>query len=366
MITRPWFMLAFIVSLVLSTSVAEAQSDDESAQEEAQSFLDQGDDSWTGIFDVSRFTFRDLTLYWDNDGTVPNFIDDTDRYYSNGTGIEFTFDPNLTPALASRFDISEGNPEDQRFGVGLTLKQLIYTPASILSINPPARDHPYGGHLSLALSFQRADKNTHDHFGFELGLTGHSSGAEGIQNWIHNTFPDEDDPVGWDTQLPGEPTFNFEFTRTWKSERADIGGLEMEMLPSLGFDLGTVSIAARSSMTLRIGKNLPSDFGPASLLGHKDHTVRVSRSSESKWSMYAYARLGVDAIAHDLFLDGTVFAGSRSAMREPIVATFSFGAVVQYHSLYLGWTQHSQTERFDLQPDSQTWGSIVFGCSFDW
>ena len=326
---------------------------------------------WFSIVDVSKYTFRDFTAYWENDGTVPNFIDDTDRYYTNGVGFELSFDPNLSQEAQDRFAISD-DPTKQRFGVGIALKQRIYTPTSILQFDPPARDHPYGGHLSLAFAFQRADEHTHDHFGLSVGITGHSSGARTIQGWIHNTFPDEDDPLGWDTQLPTEATINFAYTRTWKTERADLGGLEMEMLPALGFDLGTVSIAARSSMTIRVGKNLPTDFGPASLQGHKDHTVRVSETGiregadETNWSLYAYTRLGVDAIARDLFIDGTAFSASRSAQREPLVATFSFGVIARYESFYLGWTQNFQTERFDLQPDSQTWGSIVFGSSFEW
>lgn len=339
----------------------------------AQDAIHEDDDSILGILDFSKYTFRDLTLYWDNDGTLPNLIDDTDRYYTNANGIELSFDPHISPALASRLAISD--EPDQRFGVGIAVKQRIYTPASILSTNPPARDHPYAGHLALALSFQRADDHTHDHFGLDLGVVGHASGAETTQKWIHNTFPDEDDPLGWETQLPTEPTINFAYTRTWKSKPVElwgVGGLEMEMLPSVGFDLGTVLIDARSSMTLRIGKNLPTDFGPASLLGHKDHTVRTSQSrtrpdaTEPNWSLYAYTRLGVDAIARDMFLDGNAFAGSRSAQREPLVATFTFGLVAQYESFYLGWSQNIQTERFDLQPDSQSWGSIVFGCSFEW
>jgi len=348
----------------LFSCVAAAQPDREA------SIIEAGDDSWTGILDLSRYTFRDLTLYWDNDGTVPNLIDDTDRYYTNANGIELSFDPHLNPALASRLAIS-GEP-NQRFGVGIALKQRIFTPSDITLTNPAARDHPYAGHLDLAVSFQRADDTTHDHFGLNLGITGHSSGSEAIQQWIHNSFPDEQDPLGWNTQLPTEPTINFAFTRTWKTKPADIAGLEMEMLPSVGFDVGTVLIDARTSMTLRIGKYLPSDFGPASLLGHKDHTVRTSQSrtrpdgSESNWSIYAYSRLGASAIARDIFLDGNAFAGSRSAQREPLVATFTFGFVAQYESFYLGWSQSLQTERFDLQPDRQTYGSIVFGCSFEW
>ena len=361
---RKWNRIILYSVFVLLTGQSLGQPDLSKDQEDAVSVLESDDQSWMGLFDLSRYAFRDLTLYWDNDGTVPNFIDDTDRYYTNSNGIELSFDPRLSPALASRLAISEEG--EQRFGVGISLKQRIYTPTNILLVNPPARDHPYGGHLALEFAFQRADAKKHDHFALSLGITGHTSGAETIQGWIHNTFPDEDDPLGWNTQLPTEATLNFSYMRTWKSKPADIGGLELEMLPSLGFDVGTALIDARSSMTLRVGKHLPDDFGPASLLKHRDHTIRTSDASESNWSIYGYATLGVDAIAHDIFLDGTVFSSSRSAMREPLVATFTFGLIVQYESFYIGWSQSLQSERFELQPDRQTYGSLVLGCSFDW
>lgn len=389
MLARPCVLIVLFTSALLPVS-AIAQPD-QSRTDQAQTdhnAVDQLDepklalmtnalnddrgDSLTQLLSFTHYSFRDFTAYWENDGTLPNFIDDTDRYYTNGVGLELSFDPGLSPSAQTRWAISDEPADQQRFGVGITLKQRIFTPTSILQANPPARDHPYGGHLAVALAFQRADDHTHDHFGLELGITGHTSGAEAVQGWIHNTFPDEDDPLGWNTQLPTEATVNFAYTRTWKTERANLAGLEMEMLPALGFDLGTVSIAARSSMTLRIGKNLPTDFGPASLLGHKDHTVRVSETGiregyeETNWSLYAYTRLGIDAIARDLFLDGTAFSASRSAQREPLVATFSFGVIVRYESFYLGWTQNIQTNGFEAQNDSQTWGSIVFGTSFEW
>ena len=365
MIHSRWLKsLATSLALTGSISIGLAQSDTESIAD-AQHAIDPGDDSWTGLLDLSRYTFRELTLYWDNDGTIPGVIKDSDRYYTNANGIELSFDPNLTPALENRF-ASADQWDDPRFGVGIAIKQRIYSPADINLSNPPARDHPYGGYLALGFTLQRADDDTHDSFTLDLGIVGPSSGSESAQKWIHNTFPDEIDPKGWDTQLSTEPTINFAFTRTWKSEKANIAGVELEMLPALGFDLGNVLISARSSMTLRIGKNLPTDFGPPNLLGQKDHTVRVSQSLESPWSLYIYTRLGVDAIARDMFLDGPIFTSSRSAKREPFVATFSFGFMARYKGIYIGWAQHIQTERFELQPDDQTWGSIILGCSFDW
>ncbi len=374
MIRCHWLSIACLSSLLLASPPALAQSDNDSTDDtatinqktinQAAAITDQGDNSLTGILKISNYTFNDLTIYWDNDGTVPDFIDDTDRYYTNANGLELSFNPNLSPALEKRLAISSS--KDQRFGVGISLKQRIYTPSSILQTNPTARDHPYAGYFALGLSFQRADEKTHEHFGLDLGTTGPASGAEMIQEWIHSTFPNVDDPVGWDTQLSNEPTINFSYTKTWKSQPTTIQGLELELLPAIGLDAGTVLISTRSSMTLRIGKNLPKDFGPATLLGQKDHTVRISQSSDSPWSLYAFTRLGVDAIARDMFLDGTIFNSSRSTQRVPLVATFTFGLVARHKGLYLGWSQNFQTKRFELQTDSQTWGSVVLGYSFDW
>ncbi|MFG0315469.1 MAG: lipid A-modifier LpxR family protein, partial [Phycisphaerales bacterium] len=87
---------------------------------------------------------RDATLYWDNDGTFVNLIDNTDRYYTNGLGIEVSFDPDLPSSLKDRL-APAGEWDDPRFGFGLALKQRIYTSEFITQTNPPADDHPYGG-----------------------------------------------------------------------------------------------------------------------------------------------------------------------------------------------------------------------------
>jgi len=119
-------------------------------------------------------------------------------------------------------------------------------------------------------------------------------------------------------------------------------------------------------MTLRAGHNLPDDFGPATLLGHKDHTVNAGSWGEGKFSFYVHAGVGVDAVGRDIFLDGNTFATSRSTDSEPFVARLSFGVVMRYSHLYAGWTQTLLTERFETQPSGQTFGSLVLGMSFDY
>ena len=317
-------------------------------------------ESWS----ITDLQLRDITLYWENDGTIPNWKDDTDRFYTNGTGIEFSFDPNLTDELASKL-APAGEWTDPRFGASIAIKQLIFTGVDISDPAPALNDHPYGGYLYLAFSFQRADDKKHDHFELDLGVVGEWSQAEAVQRFIHQTFPDELEPQGWGNQLANEAAINLTFERTWKSERASIAGVELEMLSAAGFDLGNVYTRARGRFTLRAGLNLPNDFGPPSLLGHKDHTVDASSWGEDDWSIYFYTTVGIDAVAHNIFYDGNTFATSRSVDSEPFVAQATLGLFTRYKSVYLGWAQNFQSETFEKQPNQQTWGTIALGCSFE-
>jgi len=327
-----------------------------------RALTDKGNPDLLGILDVSRWTPRDTNLYWDNDGTLPNIIDDTDEYYTNGNGVRVSFDPNPSPALAARLAPS-GSWDDPRFGVAIGLSQRIYTPVDLTLADPPPNDHPYGGYLYASLELQRADDDTHDHLGLDIGIVGESSFAEDTQKWIHEEFPREIVPRGWGTQLPDEVAFNITLARTWKTERADIMGLGLEMLPRVRLDAGTVLIRAAVETTARIGLALPEDFGPATLLGITDHTAGLR--DDHQLSVYLYGTLAAELVLHDIFIDGTVFQSSRSTNREELVHRFRFGLIAQWHGLYIGWSQTFESDRFESQGGTHAFGSIVLGFSVE-
>jgi lipid A 3-O-deacylase len=357
-----------LLALGLCSVAACAQNDsvksiDEQSVKQASSEINQvieADDSWS----ITDLRLRDYTLYWDNDGTLPRIGNDTDRFYTNGAGIELSFNPHLSEDLASRLAPSD-KWTDPRFGVGLAIKQLVFTGRDITDPAPSISDHPYSGYLYLAFSFQRADEKKRDHFELDVGVVGERSQAEMIQRFIHNVFPDQDTPQGWGGQLANEMAINFNFERAWKSEPGEIEGVEFDMIPSAGFELGNVSTRAKGRITLRVGKELPDDFGPASLLGNKDHTVNASDWGSGDWSFYLYSTLGMDAVAHDIFLDGNTFATSRSVDSEPFVAMAMIGVVARYQSFYFGWSQTYQSEKYETQPSGQAWGTMMLGCSVD-
>lgn len=300
--------------------------------------------------------FRSITAYWDNDGTWPNLVNDSDRYYTSAQGFEFGFDFTPDEALAARLAPGWESP---RFGLGLTIQQQIYTSSDISIADPDPDDHPYAGWLGLGVAFQRADEDRHDHFGLSLGIVGPDSFAEDIQKWIHEEIPDEIDPQGWDTQLSNEPALNLTYQRTWRTERADIRGVQMDMLPAVRLDAGNVYLRARAQATLRLGVNLPNDFGPASLQGFADHTMNGYWDPSNNWSVYGYATISADAVGRSIFLDGNTFEDSRSTDREVLVTRATLGIVARYKRVRLGWAQTWESKTFKAQGDGQTYGSIV-------
>ena len=321
------------------------------------------DDHWS----LDKVKLRSVMSYWDDDGTVPNIItDDEDRYYTSGEAVlsDYSFDLNLSDKWIQRLAPAE-KWDEPNFGFGLALKQQIFTSSEITDVPPPADDHPYSGYLYIAFSFQRSDKDKHDHFELDMGVVGERSQGESVQKAIHNVFG-ADEPLGWGSQLANELTINFTYERTWRSEPGNIGGLEFELLPAVGFDVGNVSIKARGRATFRFGKHLPNDFGPPTFLGHRDHTATAFGSKDDSWSIYGYTTLGVDAVAHSIFLDGNTFATSPSVEPEPIVAQITVGLIATLGCFQFGIAETWQSDTFQTQEHAQSFGSILLGWTYEY
>ncbi|MEM9374065.1 MAG: lipid A deacylase LpxR family protein, partial [Planctomycetota bacterium] len=336
------FRIALAGLLGLLTPPAVAQPSDDAPPEQIIGALPES--IAEALTDASRYRLQSVTVYWDNDGTYPNIIDDTDRYYTSGQGVELGFSFDASDGLGDRLAPGWQNA---RFGAGLSLEQQIYTATDISLVDPPTDDHPYGGWLSLNLAFQRADDTRHDHFELGVGVIGEWSGGRWVQDLIHDNIPDEIDPAGWGTQLANELAVNAVYQRTWRTDKAEVAGVEFDMLPAVRADLGNVFIRARGQATLRLGMHLPDNFGPASLLGFKDHTAGSYADPEQDWSIYGYVTVSADAVARNIFLDGNTFATSRSTEREDFIARGTIGIVARYKCVEFGWAQTFETESFE-------------------
>lgn len=313
---------------------------------------------------TAGYRFHSLSLRWDNDGTVLMPFGASDKHFTNG----IKFDAAWTPPadwdapgwwLGNAAGRDEDDPAWDRFAVGLTLEQRIYTGRNITDPDPPTTDRPYAGYLAFGIYAQRASAQTHDHIQLNLGVVGDWSGAERTQKWVHKTFPTQDTPVGWGNQLSNEPAINLSFVRTWKSPTSQADGVQFELLPSASVDLGNVFTRAAFDLTFRVGPSLPNDFGPGRLLAWRDATGTAGNGwGEGGFSWYFYSRMGVRAVARDITLDGNTWKGSRSVDREWFVGEIELGFRARYQNVELGYQINTRTNEFDTQDGTDSYGEI--------
>lgn len=321
-----------------------------------------------------------LTLYWENDGQLFKWNNPTDRYYTNGVGLSVAFTADWVEALARHMPFAEQFGPAQT-AAGLVMAQQIFTPQDINSPATPPDDRPYVGHLWGGAFWQRQGEAGHgvatlDHFQLDLGIVGPSSLAEDAQTWIHERF-EIDVPRGWDDQLRDEPTLQLTLRKKWRADLLGAGStttlqapdegfllgpgtVGVQLLPELGATLGNAYRWVEGGATLRVGWNLPDDFGPGRLTNVASATGRGARRG---LSLYGFVRLTGRAVEHDLTVEGNTWRDGVERQAEPLVGEFEWGAVLAYAwrswSVAAGYSQTFQTRTFDTQQGSDAWGAYT-------
>jgi len=300
-----------------------------------------------------------LSFYWENDGSAPKKNNNHDRHYTNGLAVSFTHAPDWAN------DVADILPFATEFGqsfnsVGYTFGQSFFTPQDLTATALITGDRPYAGYFYLGGFIQRSNENTLDHFQVDLGLTGPSALGEDAQDWAHK-FSGTPKANGWDNQLPDEATIQTYIRKKWRVPLKQDGAVAWQLIPQIGAAVGTVYRHIEGYAALRVGVNLPDDFGPSRLAD----LAGLPRTPQQKdWSLYGYARAGGRAVEHNLFIDGSDFHTSHGVDHEPLVGEVQVGAVVQARikqcMVGLGYSQTFMTDQFKNQDGSDSYGAIVF------
>ena len=268
----------------------------------------------------------------------------TDRYYT--TGVKFGGSVELcgVPSLLSapgRFLLSW---RDAVPSVGMFVGQNMYTPRDIQDPNPQPGDRPWAGWLYVGTVAQvvHSNKKALDSVELDLGVVGsHALGRE-IQSFVHKYIADAPTPRGWSNQLPNEPAFLLAYLHKRK-----FGDTTFDVVPHVGVTVGTVMDLARAGATIRFGKNL-SGFGPGRIEpgGAVLQNTRAHLEDRADYEFYGFAGVDGRAVAHNIFLDGTVFHSSASVDRKPFVYDFNLGVSARYKSFRFSLTRVRRSDEF--------------------
>jgi len=221
------------------------------------------------------------------------------------------------------------NPDyDQFWQVALSME--MHTAKDTTTPDPPPDQHPYSGIIMLDTAIYSMSESTMHAYYLRLGFVGPATGAEGIQNTIHDKTG-RPRAQAWDTQLSNEPIVNLFYIYQHRLLRSTVSeqGAGFDLGINGGAGLGNFYIGANVGAQVRFGFGLPTGFERSFPLNLYEELPN-QRNAKVPFRAYVFAQGTGTAVGRYLPVDGNTFKTSRSGEREDFYSQFSFGATLSY------------------------------------
>jgi len=311
------------------------------------------EDSW----DLYQFK-----IYFEND-MFGNF---TDAQYSSGEKFNLTYHVNNPENVLYDFLSSDGS--DEEIFLTFNLANQIYTPIDLTQTELIEDDRPYAGWTYVEAGMHKSTNKTMNSLSLKIGMVGPASGSEEIQTGIHKLV-NAGLPMGWDNQLSNELGVNLSYIYKQRYVPKPIfGWLESAVIPYGQIDLGNVSTLAALGTFVRVGYNIPKDFGLATMDFGGESNIPVYEenllSLKKNWSVSFNFSLTGSAVARDIFLDGNTFKSSHSVDKNIFVAYASIGLSARYKTFTLDVTNTRNTKKGDKEGALQDVGTVIASWQF--
>jgi lipid A 3-O-deacylase len=283
---------------------------------------------------------------WENDT-----FGGTDRFYTDGIALYLTqTGANWLDAFADRLPWGTG-----RRTVGYDLGQLMINPGDKLLPVPDPNDRPYAGVLFASLSLHVEEGHLYHGLKFTTGLVGPWSLAEETQKQVHR-WVDSDLPRGWDYQLHNEPIFNLTYEHRRKyTLLGSARGWKAELIPNGTVMLGNLLTLAQAGAQLRIGYDIPDDFGVTLIRGIGQlppPRPPLDPDRPTRIGVFGYGALHGNFVLRTLTLDGNTWKESASVEKKLFVPGAEVGVGVNLRRfavavsyVWVGLEFYGQAER---------------------
>jgi lipid A 3-O-deacylase len=315
----------------------------------------------------SSTDYNNFTLYWEND-----FYTGTDQDYTNGIKLTWSssFDElkksNIPAWSAPVYKILPFiKANESTLAYSFSIGQDIYTPQDTNNTVLISDDRPYAGYTYIAAGFHsRRDvqKNTWE---IQIGIVGPAAYAETVQNAAHDLIGDA--PArGWKHQLNNEITIDAIYESQWRAwSSRSYSNFALDLIPHLGARIGTVNTYVNGGVELRMGWNLPNDFGSCPIRAGCEISPPFSIDGLKSTSLHLFFSTDGKIVAHDIFLDGNNFRDSHSVNKKPLVGEFVYGISWQVEEFRITYSIIFRSKQFDTQIASKhDYGSLNLSYSF--
>lgn len=293
---------------------------------------------------------------WENDT-----FGGSDRFYTDGVSLSLSHTgPSWLDPVADRLPWGEG-----RRTVGYDVGQIMVTPSNTRLAVPDPHDRPYAGILYAGLALHIEQDNRYYGLKFITGVVGPWSLAEEAQKQVHRWIGSSL-PAGWDYQLHNEPVLNLIFEHRRKFRLAGgPGRLAVEALPLGNLMLGNVLTQADAGLQVRLGYNVPDDFGMTLMRGMVHlPPPRPAPAEAPPWSVYVYVGGAANLVARNITLDGNTWRESRRVDKEWFVPAAEVGMAVSVYRLTAAFAYVFWGREFVGQRDYSEFGALTVSYRF--
>ncbi|WP_439816849.1 lipid A deacylase LpxR family protein [Zavarzinia sp. CC-PAN008] len=309
--------------------------------------------------DVPRDKSGTFTATFEND----LFGQGTDEHYTNGFRFSYLTGDNDVPdwlrSTAQYIPLFDGTGN---LRASIALGQSMFTPDDLSRKDLIVSERPYAGWLYTAFGLISDKGSQYDTFEVNLGIVGPGAGGEEVQMFVHDLL-DAQRPEGWDNQLRNEAGFQFIWSRNWRAlYEFDVGGFGVEASPFVTGSLGNVMTYASTGITLRLGEDLRSDYGPPVINPNPPGSGFFAPSSD--WSWYVFVSAEGRVVGHNIFLDGNTWTDSHSVDKHELVGTLEGGLVVTIGGTRLSFVQILRSPEFKGQKGPDVYGSASVSLLF--
>lgn len=285
-----------------------------------------------------------VSIYQDNDAGWQQQYKRTDRYYTHGIGVSITHTPlwaegladilpsnryagnSSTPSPTPPSDSDRKGGKTGRTGASYIIAHKMFTPENLSESELLPDDRPYAGYLYFGSAWQHAGANFLHHIQIDIGLVGPITRASFLQKRIHDNYGGGI-PQGWKHQLSNEPTVQLWLQQKWRysfpiySTANATAGIGFQVIPGARVGMGTVHRRFEADGIVRLGVNLPDDFGPASLSDPRS-AIAIAHHV---FGSYLFFRLTGSMVAHNLLVEGNTFESSHGLDSRPMTAKSQAG-----------------------------------------
>jgi hypothetical protein len=293
---------------------------------------------------------------WENDT-----FGGSDRFYTDGVSLSLAHTgPSWLDPVANLLPWGEG-----RRTVGYDVGQIMVTPSNTKLAVPDPDDRPYAGILYAGLALHVERDNRYYGLKFITGVVGPWSLAEETQKQVHRWIGSSL-PAGWDYQLHNEPVLNlvFEHRRKFRLLGAP-HAFAVEALPLGNVMLGNVLTQADAGAQVRLGYNIPDDFGMTLMRGMVHlPPPRPSAATAPPWSVYVYGGASANLVARNITLDGNTWRESRHVDKEWFVPAAEVGMAVSVRRITAAFAYVFWGREFVGQRDYSEFGALTVSYRF--